>query len=144
MLVVLNAAAAPDVTSWTPIFKGIDYLAGTNTVAGGDFTNLQVGRAFRIDLTDPDVRLLPTPRIDNYANGSRETAAANVSRFLQLNKVQVAVNGGFFDPTEYYQPEGTPCFLSGLFVSKGEVVSTINTRASLLNVCECHTPRLTL
>ena len=120
------ALGAPSLTAWQPLFKGIDLARGTNTVSSGDFNNRMVMHALRVDLTDPDVRLVPSPRITSYVSGLRETAGMTVSRFVETRGVQVAVNANFFDPTAYYLPEGTPMIVSGLHVSGGQVVSSGN------------------
>ncbi len=119
-------AAAPSVSSWEPLFKGIDLMRGTNTTAAGDFQNQMVMYCLRVDLRDPDIRLLPTPRLTNFVQGSRETAGMTVSRFVETRGVQVAVNANFFDPQEYYLAEGTPMYVSGLQISEGLVVSPQN------------------
>ncbi len=128
-LAIIRLLGDPAFSPWTPIFKGINYTIGTNSTRSGDFINRAVGRVFRVDLMDPDVRLLATPRIDNFNPGVRETAGMTVSRFLQTNRLQVAVNGGFFDPSGYYLPENTPMIISGLAISGGEIVSPQNTRS---------------
>ena len=78
--------AAMTVGPWIPLFKGVDYAAGTNT-AGTVFTNLgvvytdsnlQIVRCVRVDLTDPDVQLLTTPRASSYVAESRETLSLSV------------------------------------------------------------------
>jgi exopolysaccharide biosynthesis protein len=117
------AQAAPLIPSWTPIFKGIDHLAATNSTSSGDFQNLMVANALRIDLTDPDIRLLTTRSNANYLANLRETAAMTVSRFVQTEHVQAAVNGNFFSPSDNFQPEGTATALDGLEISQGGVVS---------------------
>lgn len=109
---------------WTPIFKGIELAYGTNTPGiGALFSNQHVVRAVRINLADPDVQLLPSPRIANYLAGNRETAGYQVKDYLALNKLQLAVNGGFFDPGTYYLPAGTPMDPDGLLISRGTNVS---------------------
>ena len=124
--VVPVALGAPSLTAWQPLFKGIDLARGTNTVSSGDFNNRMVMHALRVDLTDPDVRLVPSPRITSYVSGFRETAGMTVSRFVETRGVQVAINANFFDPTAYYLPEGTPMIVSGLHVSGGQAVSAGN------------------
>src|SRR6185436_14665245 len=65
----LGARANMVVSSWTPIFKGIDRAVGTNfpptTISSGGVTftdnTLQVVNCVRVDLTDPDVQLFTTP-----------------------------------------------------------------------------------
>ena len=74
-----------------------------------------------MDLTDPDVRLLTTPRISNYAAGNRETGGLTVSHFLKTHHLQAAINANFFDPEDYYLPAGTPMDVYGLAVSEGVV-----------------------
>ncbi len=121
---MLVASADTVLGPWKPIFKGIDHATGTNTPANGGFTNDQVIQAIRVDLTDPDVRLFTTPRIDNYIAGFRETGGLTVSDFLLRHRLQVAINVNTFDPTQYYLPAGTPMDVGGLLVSEGTVVST--------------------
>lgn len=125
MLISLAAAdATPILTPWTPAFKGIDRVVGTNTPGGGGvFTNLQVIHALRIDLTDPDVRLFTTPRLTNYVAEVQETGGLTVSDFLRTNQLQAAINANFFSPGQYYLPPGTPMVVEGLAVSEGVVVS---------------------
>lgn len=119
-----TAQAAPSVSAWEPLFKGVDLMRGTNSVSSGDFQNRMVMYCLRIDLRDPDIQVVPTPRITNYVSGVRETAGRTVSRFVETEGVQVAVNANFFDPQEYYLPEGTAMYVSGLQVSQGNVIST--------------------
>jgi len=119
-----DARGTPTTTPWTPIFKGIDRLAGTNTPDGGGvFTNLQVIYALRVDLTDPDIRLFTSPRFSNYVANVQETAGFTVSDFVRTNRLQAAINANFFSPGQYYLPAGTPMEISGLAVSEGVVVS---------------------
>lgn len=115
--------AAPVLGPWIPLFKGIDHARGTN-IADTANPDLNVINVARVDLQDPDVSLLATPRIaSGYVDGSRETGGMTVSRFLQVHKAQLAINANFFDQGQYYLPEGTPMDLSGLAISGGEVVS---------------------
>ena len=53
-----SARATSVVGPWIPIFKGVDHSVGTNTPGGTDFPSLLVVHALRIDLTDPDIRLI--------------------------------------------------------------------------------------
>src|SRR4051812_24169466 len=46
------------MTPWIPIFKGVDRAAGTNN-ADATIANHEVANCVRVDLTDPEVRLLP-------------------------------------------------------------------------------------
>lgn len=120
---VFQATAIPALPEWTPIFKGIDHLVATNLPDRANYPNLQVGNALRINLTDPDIKLVTTPRIANYQQNFRETGGMTVSRFLQTQHVQAAINANFFSPSEYYLPEGTPMALDGLAISQGVIVS---------------------
>ena len=114
--------ASPIIGPWVPIFKGIDHAVGTNTPEA-NFPYLQVVHAIRIDLSDPDIRLLATPRITNYAVNSRETGGLTVKDFLVTNGLQLAINANNFNPQDYYLPAGTPMDVSGLLISQGQVVS---------------------
>ena len=116
--------AAPVLGPWQPLFKGIDHRLATNFNSSADFDILMVANALRIDLQDPDIRLFSTPRIASYAANVRETAGRTVSRFLQVNHLQVAINANFFDPSEYYLPEGTAMAVKGLAISDGVQVSS--------------------
>lgn len=124
--------AAPQLGPWVPLFQGIDHLVATNVTASTDFDHRMVANALRVDLRDPDVRLLTTPRIDNYQANIRETAGRTVSRFLQVHQLQVAVNGTFFSPSDYYLPEGTAMTVRGLQVSGGLVVSSATDASPVL------------
>jgi hypothetical protein len=121
---------------WQPLFKGIEHAVGTNfpnTVfvgSTGSYTNkaLQVVHCLRVDLGDPDVQLLPTPPAPNPVFDSRETLTAAITTFILSNRVQVAVNAGFYnanpggsDPSS----EGVSCDEFGLFISRGVTVSPI-------------------
>ncbi|HTI69820.1 MAG TPA: phosphodiester glycosidase family protein [Candidatus Limnocylindria bacterium] len=136
LAVLLSLGAAPlhagrtTLTPWRPVFKGIDHAIGTNVPgAGASFDNQMVMHVMRVDTSDPDIRFLPTPRIlVNYASGARETAGYTVTQFLRTNKVQLAINANFFNPTQYYLPPGTPMDVSGLFISQGDLVSQQNSR----------------
>jgi hypothetical protein len=114
--------AAPVLGPWLPLFKGIDHASGTNKPDASN-PDLSVINVVRVDLTDPDVQFLSTPRIGSYSENVRETGGITVSRFLQVHNAKVAINANFFDPQDYYLPEGTPMDVRGLAVSGGIVVS---------------------
>ena len=101
-------------------------MTGTNTQSSGDFTSLMVAHLIRVDLSDPDIALLPTPRATNYLANARETSGQTVSRFVKTHGLQLGVNANFFSPTDYYLPEGTPMTLNGLSISGGTGVSAAN------------------
>jgi hypothetical protein len=119
-----SASGAPIVGPWIPTFKGVDHSVSTNLPGGGgDFPNRQVVHALRVDLTDPDIRLLTTPRISNYVANVREVGGLTVTEFLRRNKVQAAINANFFSERNYYAPAGTPNDIYGLAISEGVVIS---------------------
>jgi hypothetical protein len=105
------------------LFKGIEYSVSTNIPSGAEFPNHHVVHALRIDLSDPDIRLLTTPRLENYVEGSSEVGGLTVSDFLRTHHLQAAINANFFDHPDYYLPAGTPMDLYGLAISEGVVVS---------------------
>ncbi|MBI1840602.1 MAG: phosphodiester glycosidase family protein [Verrucomicrobia bacterium] len=116
----LRGEATVTISEWNPIFRGIDHAVGHKAPGGGD-TRLQYVSMFRIDLQDPDIRFLSTPRIANYVQGSQETASAPVSRYVQDNKVQVAINANFYNPGEV-DDIGHPMNVLGLHISQGQLV----------------------
>src|SRR5689334_10358883 len=79
------------ISSWSPIFKGIE-LASGQAVPNGTIVRLQQVRAYRIDLRDPDIQFFTTPR---NTNGTSETLGQNTSLFLKTYGLQVAVNANF-------------------------------------------------
>ena len=122
-LIIPATEAGTVLGPWTPLFKGIDHAVGTNTPGGGGFATLQVVHAIRVDLTDPDIQFFATPRLANYVADSRETGGLKMRDFLTTQKLQLAINANFFEPSENYLPAGTPMDVSGLLVSRGTVVS---------------------
>jgi hypothetical protein len=124
VLSMVSLHAAPVLGPWVPLFKGIDHARGTNAPDASN-PDLNVVNVARVDLSDPDIRLKPTPRIaTGYNDGFRETGGMTVSRYLQTQKAQLAINANFFDQGQYYLPEGTPMDLGGLSIREGEVVSS--------------------
>src|SRR6266498_5572339 len=107
------------VTPWMPIFKGIDRAAGTNS-PDATIPRNQAAYVLRVDLTDPDVQLFTDPHCTNGCAG--ETLGYTTSGFLQRYGVQAAANCSFFDPC-CSQPPGSPMFVRGLSISRGDVVS---------------------
>src|SRR5688572_4354415 len=114
------------IGEWTPVFKGIELSISTNHGgAGAPILRRQVAYALRIDLTDPDLEFFTTPLIEsNYVASIREVAGYTPSDFLARNDLQVVINAGYFEPSSYYLPAGTPMDVLGLYVSQGTVVST--------------------
>ena len=64
-LIDASSFAAVIIGNWEPKFKGIDFSVSTNT-GGGDLPHHQVVSAFRVDLTDPDIKFFTTPRRSPY------------------------------------------------------------------------------
>ncbi len=121
-LVSATCFAATTVGPWVPKFKGIDFSVSSNTPPG-TFPNRQVVSAFRIDLTDPDIKLFTTPRRSPYVEGRQEVGGLTVSDFVKTYGVQAGINANFFDTSSYYLPAFTPMDVYGLAISQGEVVS---------------------
>ena len=117
------ARAETQIGPWVPLFQGVDHSVSTNIPGATGMPHLLVVNTVRVDLHDPDVRLLTTPRAENYVPGSNETGGRTVSDFLKTHRLQVAINANFFGAREYYLPPGTPMDVSGLQVSEGVVVS---------------------
>ena len=116
--------AAPVLGPWTPLFKGIDHARGTNTPDASN-PNLTVVNVARVDLTDPDIRLKASPRMETgYSEGSRETVGITPSNFLKSQKAQLVINANFFDPSATDVREGTAMDVGGLMISEGVVVSS--------------------
>ena len=113
------ASATNTVSSWVPIFKGIEQATGTND---GSTIALSVN-ALRIDLQDPEVRLFVTPPASNYVANSRETLLQTPKEFLVEHGLSVAINAGQFTPGGYSNPSGTPAAVEGLVISQGLRVS---------------------
>ena len=135
LTLAVAARATLVITPWMPIFKGIERAVGTNipptTIdAGGvivtDNTR-QVVHCVRVDLSDPDVQLFPTPPHTNYLAGTRETQTLSVSNFLKRHNLKVAINANFYwsfccggsDPSG----EGQDAVAFGLLMSTGAVSS---------------------
>ena len=129
LLTTASMTGSTVLGTWTPIFKGIDQIVGTNTPGAGAMRDLQVMSAVRIDLTDPDIRLLATPPYPDFVADYHETAALTVSNFVTAYGLQVAINANNFhlpgtqQSPGYKLAAGSPLNVSGLFISRGQVVS---------------------
>lgn len=123
-LLAANAAlaATTNIGPWTPLFKGVDISYARVFGAGNERT--EAINCLRIDLTDPDISLLTTPKCTNNC-APYEVLAENTSHFLEQYGLQVAVNGSFYSsslgPNDV--PLGTSEQVLGFAVSKGVVVS---------------------
>ena len=122
--VTLSVRAGTQLGPWVPIFKGVDRTAGTNTPGSGGFNTLQVIRAIRVDLTDPDIHLFTTPRATNYQADVTETGGMTPNQFATNYNMNVVINANFFAPNNNYNfPEWTPMDVGGLLICTGQVVS---------------------
>jgi hypothetical protein len=111
------ARGASSISPWLPIFQGIEHSTGTNDMSARGTLSVN---ALRIDLQDPEVRLMVTPPItDNYVPDQRETFLQTPREFLIEHGLQVAVNAGYFSPGGYQNPSGTPAWLQGSSFPRG-------------------------
>ena len=124
LLLHLAAHASVVVSPWVTLFQGIDHAVGTN-FADATYPRRQVVHCLRVDLTDPDLQLFTSPHCTN--NCGAETLGTTTSLFLQEYKLQVAVNGNFFSPTD--GALGAPEDVLGLSISEGKVVSPATSSA---------------
>lgn len=144
LLAISAAQADVVVSSWIPIFKGVDRAAGTNFpptsytingVAATDSTR-QAVNCVRIDLTEPTVHFFTTPRAANYVANSSETYAMTVTNFMRTYGLQVGSDANFYTTSQGSDPttEGIPANVEGLLVTTGQVVSAVgdNRYATLL------------
>ena len=113
-------------TPWTPLFSGVDLATGTNFSGG----NPIFAHALRIDLTNPGVRLLPSP--PNTNNPAYETYGLSVSNFVKKHQLQVAINANDWngDPLA----EGAGATVNGLMISKGVTVSPQNVNYAMASL----------
>ena len=59
-------SAAPVLGPWVPLYQGLDKTSGTNNTKSTDFQNPMVVHAPSRGSPSPGIRLLASPRIDNY------------------------------------------------------------------------------
>jgi hypothetical protein len=118
----VDAVAHANISRWQPIFRGVEMCEGSTWVP----RRLQI-RAVRIDLREPTIDLLVTPRIGNGTNawGGRTT-----SEFLTEFKCQVALNGSVFDV--FAKKRGDPMHVEGLSLSRGDFYESTNRWDALL------------
>jgi hypothetical protein len=113
------------VTPWQPLFQGIQHARGTN-YPDDTIPRLQVANCLRIDLSNPDVMLFPTPPASNHITGQVETYTLSVSNFLKIHGLAVATACNFYNASpggSDPQAEGLSCQVFGLQVCTGAVVS---------------------
>jgi len=124
-LSVAGARGAISVSAWTPIYQGIDQASGTNDAS---FIGTLSAHALRVDLQNPDIRLMITPPVtNNYVADQRETLLQTPREFVAEYGLHAGVNSGYFSPGGYNYPSGTPAWLRGATISKGRLVSAQTT-----------------
>ncbi len=120
-LAVAASRGASSVSAWVPIFQGIDQAKGTNDAS---YLGTLSANALRVDLQNPDIRLMVTPPVtNNYIPDQRETLLQTPREFVIEHGLQAGVNSGYFSPGGYNNPSGTPAWIQGLALSKGRLVS---------------------
>jgi hypothetical protein len=90
-----------------------------------------------IDLTAPGIGILVTP---GTGQCGLETCAMTTGAFLEKYKLQVAINGSFFEPfysrdytiSDYYPHTNDPVNIEGLTISNGNAYSTDDDRYAKL------------
>ena len=118
----VDAVAHARISRWQPIFRGVEMCEGSTEVP----RRLQV-RAVRVDLREPTISFLVTPRIGGGTNawGGRTT-----SEFLTEFKCQVALNGSAFDV--FAKKRGDPMRVEDLSLSRGDLYLSSNKWDALL------------
>ncbi len=118
----LDSVSHARISRWKPIFRGVAMCEGLTK-----FPRLLQVRAVRIDLREPTIGFLVTPRIGNGTNawGGRTT-----SEFLTEFECQVALNGSVFDV--FAKKRGDPMHVEGLSLSRGDFYLSTNRWDALL------------
>jgi len=80
--------------------------------------------AVRVDLREPGVELVVTPKVK--APDGFEALSATTLEFAEREKTHVAINGGPFEPLR--AKSGEPMRINGLHLSRGELISPANDR----------------
>jgi hypothetical protein len=112
----------PPALDHAPLFQGVTY---TRVIR--DDPRPLVIHGLQVDLAAPGIGFLVTPR--DGEKGGYDYSARTTSQFLEQFKVQVAINGDFFDPWrdfgpwDYYPHEGDVTNVSGMAVSQGKLVT---------------------
>ncbi len=110
------------VNPWQPVFKGVEHATGET-----DTPRLQKVTAIRVDLHDPDIRLITTP-----GNGGLpgDTTRQTGLSYMTDTGVQVGINGQFIDLATGF-PYGD---LWGLSINEGAIVSPAQDLHALIGV----------
>ena len=118
----VDSVAHAKISRWKLIFRGVERCEGSTAVP----RLLQV-RAVRVDLREPTIDFLVTPRIDD---GTRAWGGRTTSEFLTEFKCQVALNGSVFDV--FAKKRGDPMHVEGLSLSRGDLCVLTNRWDALL------------
>lgn len=126
---------------WEPLFQGVDHALGLGTdYVGAQLVTNQVVHVLRLDLTDPDLKLVTDAPCTNCPPG-KETRGDTTSGFLEAYDVQGAINGNFSVECCSEKP-GDPMTVLGLLISEGRVVSPAWTPADPLVHGQTYFPTL--
>ncbi|MEI8042859.1 MAG: phosphodiester glycosidase family protein [Verrucomicrobiota bacterium] len=110
------------ISGWKPIFLGVEMCEGSSRIP----RPLQV-RAVRVDLKQPTVDFLVTPRL---ADGRGVFGARKTSEFLSEFRCQVAINASVFDVLA--KKRGDPMRVEDLSLSRGDLYLSSNKWDALL------------
>ena len=118
----VHSVAHARISRWKPIFHGVEMCEGSTEFP----RRLQV-HAVRVNLREPTIDFVVTPRIGNGTNawGGRTT-----SEFMTEFKCQVALNGSVFDV--FAKKRGDPMHVQGLSLSRGDFYLSTNRWDALL------------
>jgi hypothetical protein len=117
-----DAVAHARITRWKPIFRGVQLCEGSAQIP----RPLQV-RAVRVDLKDPTIDLLVTPRL---SDGSGAFGGRKTSEFLSEFQCQAALNASVFDV--FAKKRGDPMRVEDLSLSRGDLYLSSNKWDALL------------
>ena len=118
----VDSVAHAIISRWKPIFRGVEMCEGSTEVP----RLLQV-HAVQVDLHEPTIDFLVTPRIDE---GTRAWGGRTASEFLTEFKCQLALNGSVFDV--FAKKRGDPMHVEGLSLSRGDLCVMTNRWDALL------------
>lgn len=113
-----SAMAADDfrISSWKPIYRGVEMTRGSRETAAGPEAVI----ALRIDLQAEGLRFFAT---EDNGDTPLETDGENAAQFLKRHDLQLAINTAFFTPCcRYFGSE--PLDLIGFAVSQGKKISS--------------------
>ena len=118
----VDSVACARFSRWKPIFRGVEVCEGSTEFP----RRLQV-HAVRVNLREPTIDFLVTPRI---GNGTNAWSGRTTSEFLTEFKCQVALNGSVFDLLG--KKRGDLLHVEGLSLSRGDFYLSTNRWDALL------------